>query len=74
MSDFRPADSFRSPRFAQPVTFMRLPHTSVFAGLDVALLGIPFDVRERGLDIVQVDLKCSATSLSGQEGHVGEPS
>lgn len=43
MPDFRPADSFRSPRFAQPATFMRLPHTSELAGLDVALLGIPFD-------------------------------
>lgn len=43
MPDFRPADSFRSPRFAQPATFMRLPHTSDLAGLDVALLGIPFD-------------------------------
>jgi agmatinase len=43
MSDFRPADSFRSPRFAQVATFMRLPHRRDFAGLDVALLGIPFD-------------------------------
>src|SRR2546428_6703827 len=43
MADFRPADSFRSPRFAQPATFMRLPYTKGLAGLDVALLGIPFD-------------------------------
>lgn len=43
MSEFRPADSFRSPRFAQLATFMRLPHTHDVAGLDVALLGIPFD-------------------------------
>lgn len=43
MSEFRPADSFRSPRFAQLATFMRLPHTRDVAGLDVALLGIPFD-------------------------------
>src|SRR2546428_577505 len=43
MADFRPADSFRSPRFAQPATFMRLPYTKELAGLDVALLGIPFD-------------------------------
>ncbi len=43
MPEFRPADSFRSPRFAQPATFMRLPHTQEMAGLDVALLGIPFD-------------------------------
>lgn len=43
MSELRPADSFRSPRFAQPATFMRLPYTREFAKLDVALLGIPFD-------------------------------
>src|SRR5439155_283092 len=43
MSDFQPADSFRSPRFAQPATFMRLPQTRDYAQLDVALLGIPFD-------------------------------
>lgn len=43
MPDFYPADSFRSPRFAQPATFMRLPHTRDYAQLDVALLGIPFD-------------------------------
>lgn len=43
MPDFRPADSFRSPRFAQPATFMRLPHTQEYSQLNVALLGIPFD-------------------------------
>ena len=43
MADFRPADSFRSPSFAQLATFMRLPHTREFANLNVALLGIPFD-------------------------------
>ena len=43
MSDFHPADSFRSPRFAQPATYMRLPQTRDYAQLDVALLGIPFD-------------------------------
>ena len=43
MPDFRPADSFRSPRFAQPATFMRLPHTRELPGLDAALLGLPFD-------------------------------
>src|SRR5437899_11242085 len=43
MPDFRPADSFRSPRFAQPATFMRLPHTRELPGLDAALLGVPFD-------------------------------
>lgn len=43
MTDFRPLDAFRSPRFAQIATFMRLPHTRDPAGLDAALLGIPFD-------------------------------
>src|SRR3989442_10394945 len=43
MPDFRPADSFRSPRFAQPATFMPLPHTRELPGLDAALLGLPFE-------------------------------
>jgi agmatinase len=38
-----PPDAFRSPRFAQISTFMRLPHTRDPRGLDVAILGIPFD-------------------------------
>ena len=43
MPEFRPRDSFRSPRFAQPATFMRLPHVENVDGLDVAVLGVPFD-------------------------------
>jgi len=43
MKEFYPRDSFSSPRFAQPATFMRLPHTRDLARLDVAILGIPFD-------------------------------
>jgi agmatinase len=39
----RPRDGFASPRFAQPATFMRLPHVESPVGLDVALCGIPFD-------------------------------
>lgn len=39
----KPRDSFSSPRFAQPATFMRLPHRTDLAGVDVAILGIPFD-------------------------------
>ena len=39
----KPRDGFASPRFAQPATFMRLPHRHSPAGLDVALCGIPFD-------------------------------
>src|SRR5207245_493362 len=39
----QPRASFKSPRFAQPATFMRLPHVADAAGLDVAIVGIPFD-------------------------------
>jgi agmatinase len=39
----RPRDAFRSPRFGQPATFMLLPHRRDPAGLDVALVGIPYD-------------------------------
>jgi agmatinase len=43
MTDFRPRDSQRSPRLAQPATFMRLPHRTDLTGADVAILGVPFD-------------------------------
>ena len=36
-------DSGKSPRFAQPATFMRLPHQTDLRGVDVALLGVPYD-------------------------------
>jgi agmatinase len=36
-------DSRKSPRFAQPATFMRLPHQTDLTGVDVAILGVPFD-------------------------------
>jgi agmatinase len=36
-------DSGKSPRFAQPATFMRLPHRTDLSGVDVAILGVPFD-------------------------------
>jgi agmatinase len=39
----QPRASFRSPRFAQPATFIRLPYVEDPAGLDVAIVGIPFD-------------------------------
>lgn len=39
----RQLDSGKSPRFAQPATFMRLPHQVDLAGVDVAILGVPFD-------------------------------
>ena len=38
-----PRDAFVSPRFAQPATFMRLPHRTDLAGVDIAILGVPFD-------------------------------
>ena len=43
MGHHQPRASFKSPRFAQPATFMRLPHVTDAAGLDVAIVGVPFD-------------------------------
>lgn len=42
-SHFLPRDAFRSPRFAQPSTFIRLPHRVDLEGVDVGILGVPFD-------------------------------
>jgi guanidinopropionase len=39
-----PLDSALVPRFAEPATFMRLPYAKDLAGLDIALVGIPFDL------------------------------
>jgi guanidinopropionase len=39
----QPRDAFKSPRFSQPPTFMRLPYRTDMTGVDVALVGIPFD-------------------------------
>lgn len=39
----RQLDSGKSPRFAQPATFMRLPHRTDLTDVDVAMLGVPFD-------------------------------
>ena len=36
-------DSGKSPRFAQPATFMRLPYQTDLGGVDVAMLGVPYD-------------------------------
>lgn len=38
-----PRDAFRSPRFSQPPTFMRLPYRPDVSGASVAILGVPFD-------------------------------
>jgi arginase family enzyme len=43
MNRLTPRDPFVSPRFGQVATFMRLPISPSPVGLDVALLGIPFD-------------------------------
>jgi guanidinopropionase len=39
----KPRDAFVSPRFSQPPTFMRLPYRTDLSGVDVALVGVPFD-------------------------------
>ena len=39
----QPVDGTVTPRFAGPVTFMRLPLLPDATGLDIALLGVPFD-------------------------------
>src|ERR687895_1907833 len=43
MDPRQPRDPFVSPRFGQIATFMLLPAADSPAGLDVALLGIPYD-------------------------------
>jgi guanidinopropionase len=40
---YQPVDAAVVPRFAGPATFMRLPSVSSAAGLDIALVGIPWD-------------------------------
>lgn len=39
----RPVDGLVTPRFAGPASFMRLPLRESAEGLDIAILGIPFD-------------------------------
>ncbi|MBI3998747.1 MAG: agmatinase [Armatimonadetes bacterium] len=43
MNNARPREGPPLPRFAQLATFMRLPHVPDPKGLDVAILGIPYD-------------------------------
>ena len=43
MSTSGPRDAFVSPRFGQVATFMLLPSAASAKGLDVALMGIPYD-------------------------------
>jgi guanidinopropionase len=40
---YQPVDAAVVPRFAGPTTFMRLPSARTAAGLDIALVGIPWD-------------------------------
>lgn len=41
---FQPIDSAITPRFAEPATFMRTPHVPSGEGVEIALVGIPFDL------------------------------
>ena len=43
MKGYRPVDPRESPRFAGIKTFMRLPHIKTTEGVDVAIVGVPFD-------------------------------
>jgi guanidinobutyrase len=41
---FQPLSGNAMPRFGGPATFMRLPARGIEAGLDVAFVGVPFDI------------------------------
>jgi len=41
---FQPLSGNTMPRFGGPATFMRLPAVGLDAGLDVAFVGVPFDI------------------------------
>lgn len=41
---FQPLSGNAMPRFGGPATFMRLPACDLDAGLDVAFIGVPFDI------------------------------
>jgi agmatinase len=43
MKGHGPADPLQSPRFAGISTFLRLPHVTHLDGVDVAVVGLPFD-------------------------------
>src|SRR5574341_248049 len=40
---YRPVDAMVYPRFSGIRTFMRLPHVTNLAGVDFAVVGVPFD-------------------------------
>jgi agmatinase len=43
MKKYGPADALESPRFCGQATFMRLPQMRTTDGVDVVILGLPFD-------------------------------
>ena len=43
MKGYGPADTAQSPRFSGITTFLRLPHVTDLSGVDVAVVGLPFD-------------------------------
>lgn len=43
MPRYQPADSQATPRFSGIRTFSRLPHTTDLTGVDVAIVGVPWD-------------------------------
>ena len=43
MRRYAPSDSLLTPRFSGITTFSRLPHVTDVAGVDVAVIGLPFD-------------------------------
>ena len=43
MKGYAPTDPLKMPRFAGISTFLRLPHVTDLAGVDVAVVGLPFD-------------------------------
>jgi agmatinase len=43
MPRYAPEDSLQSPRFTGPSTFARLPIVRDLAGVDLAIVGVPFD-------------------------------
>ena len=45
-----PIDSAIVPRFAQPATFMRTPYIPDAEGVDIALVGVPFDLGSSNRD------------------------
>ncbi len=40
---YQPEDSLKSPRFTGPSTFARLPYVQDLDGVDLAVVGVPFD-------------------------------